>query len=547
MQIVNVRKWREDHGKNVSLEYVLVSYTGDQFPSEEDKYSLHRIGQHAAQVAGVKAYWVGCSCLGPEAEVEQNVWRICDIVRGAFSIIVAVAGPTASTAQNRVPHDLLREWGRRVWTLPELLLSPEHDDIAVYTMNRSLDPTEQLNRCLASKPTQIHLRNFAQFWDDDSLVGQLIDHYEGSVTLSPLELMTTALQCLQNRHTTEHLPGDLSYSLMGLLRQRPNVRKNDSAFQAFARLSLANDSNMLLERLICLLPQSAHNPWYSFHDHWGASLWDIYPTAQVCGIGENDTIILDGARAASIRWKSFAPVLLRRNNTRARRLVRIALSLVGPVFIFGLFTIVVGSALSKYGLNGFQTLGAILIAVISPILLFSPKLIKTLYLGKVWAAQPWFFGVEGYMSLPNLERHLFGADLGRLSWSTTGSSLSRHDFLASEEYENFCEGQDPSTHKDIRARIELALKSGGDQEKIFTLVDTFTMTVTLFAAIKPPVAVLVCGGEGGMQRALLCSYEWTNNTLYRETVLRMQTPAYWKMGPIGRVRLGLQTRQKLDV
>ena len=377
MQTVNVRKWREDHGKNVRLEYVLVSYTKDQFPSKEDKCSLHRIGQHAAQVARVKAYWVGCSCLGTDAEVEQNVWRISDIVRGAFSIIVAVAGPTASTAQNRLPHDLLREWGGRVWTLPELLLSPEHDDITVYTMNRSLDPREQLNRCLATK-TQINLRNFARFWDDDSLVGQLIDHYEGSVTLSPLELMTTALQCLQNRHTTEHLPGDLSYSLMGLLRQRPNVRKNDSAFQAFARLSLANDSNMLLERLICLLPQSAHDPWYSFHDHWGASLWDIYPTAQVCGIGENDTVILDGARAASIRWKSFAPVLLRHNNTWARRLVRIALSLFGPVFIFGLFTIVLGSALSKTGLNVYKILGAILIAVISPILLSSPKLIKTL-------------------------------------------------------------------------------------------------------------------------------------------------------------------------
>lgn len=49
-----------------------------------------------------------------------------------------------------------------------------------------------------------------------------------------------------------------------------------------------------------------------------------------------------------------------------------------------------------------------------------------------------------------------------------------------------------------------------------------------------------------MQRALLCSYNWTNNTLYRETVLRMETRAYWKMSPVARVRLSLQTGAKLD-
>ena len=32
---------------------------------------------------------------------------------------------------------------------------------------------------------------------------------------------------------------------------------------------------------------------------------------------------------------------------------------------------------------------------------------------------------------------------------------------------------------------------------------------------------LLCGSEGGMQRAVMCSYDWTTSTLYRETVLRM--------------------------
>ena len=206
------------------------------------------------------------------AELEQNVWRFSDIVRGAFPLVIAVAGPAGLTGGEALPYDLLRERGRCVWTLPELLLSPENDDITIYTKGRRLESRQQ-----------IHRRKFPQFWDDSSLVGQLIDHYEGSVILSPLELMTTALLCLQNRHTIDYLQDDLSYTLMGLLRQRANVCPAESAFQAFARLSLANDGNMLLE------------PWHSLHDHRGTSLWDIYPKTQVCGIGENDSVTLDGA------------------------------------------------------------------------------------------------------------------------------------------------------------------------------------------------------------------------------------------------------------
>jgi hypothetical protein len=42
---------------------------------------------------------------------------------------------------------------------------------------------------------------------------------------------------------------------------------------------------------------------------------------------------------------------------------------------------------------------------------------------------------------------------------------------------------------------------------IFTFEDTNTMTVMMFEAVKPPVAVLLCGAEGGMQRAIACSYD----------------------------------------
>jgi hypothetical protein len=53
--------------------------------------------------------------------------------------------------------------------------------------------------------------------------------------LSQLELVTLALECLHRRSTTQYLPGDHSYALMGLLRVRPKIDPTDSAFQAFAR------------------------------------------------------------------------------------------------------------------------------------------------------------------------------------------------------------------------------------------------------------------------------------------------------------------------
>lgn len=66
------------------------------------------------------------------------------------------------------------------------------------------------------------------------------------------------------------------------------------------------------------------------------------------------------------------------------------------------------------------------------------------------------------------------------------------------------------------------------------------MGVTIFSAARPPVALLLAGSEGGMQRAIGCSYDWTTNTLYRETVLRFQTPIVDCMNRIPRAKLGFK-------
>lgn len=69
------------------------------------------------------------------------------------------------------------------------------------------------------------------------------------------------------------------------------------------------------------------------------------------------------------------------------------------------------------------------------------------------------------------------------------------------------------------------------------------MTATLFMAARPPVCFLLAGSEGGMQRAIGCSYDWTTATLYRETVLRMETPVQDKMARCNRVKIGFKRTQ----
>lgn len=123
-------------------------------------------------------------------------------------------------------------------------------------------------------------------WNDAHLQQSraLLDHYLGTFNLSKLELAVTSLQCRNIRDTAQYLPGDHSYALMGLLRMRPKIDATDTPFQAFARLSLANDSDKILERLLCMQPTPGKQ-WYEMTDAYDSMPWDIAPYCQVAGIG----------------------------------------------------------------------------------------------------------------------------------------------------------------------------------------------------------------------------------------------------------------------
>jgi hypothetical protein len=133
--------------------------------------------------------------------VEDDVFRISDIVRGAHSMAVII-GPGTRDAQGQPSvKSMLQEWGERLWTLPEALLIASNKPISVYRRGYQ-------------GPLLIPKNQFAGMaWADSVTARDLIDHYEGNLTLSRLELVTIAMQALFARKRGEYLPVSSTHPL----------------------------------------------------------------------------------------------------------------------------------------------------------------------------------------------------------------------------------------------------------------------------------------------------------------------------------------------
>ena len=225
------------------------------------------------------------------------------------------------------------------------------------------------------------------------------------------------------------------------------------------RLSLAHDSDKLLERYICTLPKHAGQPWYDMKDAYDSSLWDIDPICQVAAICDNDTVVLDGARGATIEWSGF-DCIWHKTGYSWRRLISsavVTLSLsslalgVGTIFFFGIFLqLPIAAAQSAADEQVMLGLGYLLFWLITAP--FNPFLVRITLTGKIQDIQGAFYGVEGYLNPATVERLIFGGNFGRFKWSTNGSllSLSR----VNEHKEKV--GIDPSVDVDTRKKIEAA-------------------------------------------------------------------------------------------
>jgi hypothetical protein len=151
--------------------------------------------------------------------MDRKVYRISDIVRAAKKVVVAIY----PSRKGQTPMDMLKQFGTRVWTFPEILLAPkDQDGILVY--GHEVDAW------------RITFTQFARdVWADSLESRQLVDHFQGSLQMSHLELATTGLKCFYGRQLGIEYPGDKAYALMGLLRLRPPINPGETAFQAFAR------------------------------------------------------------------------------------------------------------------------------------------------------------------------------------------------------------------------------------------------------------------------------------------------------------------------
>ncbi|KAI1269147.1 hypothetical protein F5Y18DRAFT_373766 [Xylariaceae sp. FL1019] len=588
-----VTDWIQDHGDFASTDFVLISYTRHHFlvsadqkwrnkpepdaetkakyeqQAHEDRGMVLAYGMEAARAAGKRAFWVDFECIRDKEGDEvrghvknDDVYRISDIVRAAHSLVILVGPPHDSRPPGQPQEnsyspaamtEWLQHWGSRLWTLPEILLCSPERRIKLYAVGGPNPPEEIAKRNVAARCV----------WSDAKQVRELVDHYESSIHLTPLELVSGALECFSTRQTDQFSGGDIAYALMGLLRRRPAVVTDDTSFEAFARLSLANDSDKLLERLICMQPTRRDAPWHKIRDAWNVRLWDIEPRCQVAGIVDDQTVTLDGAFGATIQWDAMEQVAFLKRPTASRLIGKILLRGVPAYLILGLALTILGgvflaeadSASDSDGSSASPSVassgaaaallapGLIFLIPAAIITLLIPVMLLNIYQGKFWSVQAHFLGLEG---IPNdigeIERILFGFNHGRLKWSVAGSPLSRNGLSENGERVGHppaksAHPQDRSYDKGLQPETERA-----EKETVFTLIDTYAMTATAFRAARPPTAVIVCGHEGGMQRAILCSYDWQEGTFVREAVIRVKTLVLDRMFRIDRFRFALNRK-----
>lgn len=70
--VMDVEEYIAQYKVQSHISYIVVAYTGEQFPYE-DFGVLHEIADAAARNAGVQAYWIGCSCMPDPNELQEDV------------------------------------------------------------------------------------------------------------------------------------------------------------------------------------------------------------------------------------------------------------------------------------------------------------------------------------------------------------------------------------------------------------------------------------------------------------------------------------------
>jgi hypothetical protein len=459
---------------------------------------------------GYHAYWLDLECLGDTPEDKNlDLYRMADIYRGASFTLITLK-------ESDDPHgiDSWKGWGGRVWTMPEALLSSNlrfkigfhgpvtpislhdlanrayerHDqETAIINAYSGIDPLERLERLTLLK---------AAIWRRGS----------ASLPQNPEKQPQPAAEAVPQELAKQvgfAYPAEKVYALMGFFEHRIMPNPLETELQALARLSMANDNDRIAERMVSMLPDRIPRTacWYADDDVYQSNLWDIEPEIQVAGVTKNGALILDGCRAAAIRWKDFPDVAFQTTYSFRR-------SFAGTLPYIFWEVLLAGIAVVNFNPPG----GALLIVVGILLMLSAPYLVAYANSGRVLFAEPWFIGVKGVLTVEQVSQRLYGGAMSsfpRMSYTASGSPFA----LAADG--TVREGDPSQFTQAADARYN---------GHIYTLIDTLSGTLYYFIASRPPTVCLFTGREGGLGRFVLCSESCTINELHKETVIRM--PSY---------------------
>lgn len=531
------------------LKYVFISYSRDQFEHSGGSDKLRSMAQAVTEMQGCSAYWLDVQLVEKEDgdTKDYDVYTMCDIVRGATAVAVLLGENTLEAKES---------WGKRMWTLPEGLLAPGDDLLFCYEDSQGTLQTDRIHK----------VEMTATFWSEQdgrddheggSATRLLAEHFAGLLTLSRLEMLPASITALNAKMRNEFTGSDLAYAVMGLLHYRIERNDSDTLFQNLARLSLGNDSDQLIERMISLLPQpqpimtqagirtTMDRPLFEVlceRDQFETLLYHITPLCDVVGVAnEDETVILDNCRAIHIRWKDFPQAIVQRNYGFKKLFAAFFVAAGLTWLIFGVqlaityipfwvgFIDQVKTTLIAWLVSGFLFIGLLLSA-------FAPVSVRRLFGGTVLKSSPSLVGFEGVMRIQELERVIFGNSNGRLTYAPSATPFARYSRHPRER-----RGTEPEwiDAPDAVAQAQLPL---GHQ--LFTLVDMGELSVAVFSAERPPTVALLTGREGGMLRAVLCSWRFESDCLYRETVVRMPSRVYEAATAKGWLKLSLRTQDQ---
>ena len=455
------------------------------------------------------AYWLDLECIGNTPDEKNlDVYCMADVYRGADATLIMLG----NTKEDDNLKAAWERWGERVWTLPEALLSKN-----LFYKFRAVSEINSIS---------LHqLANLA--YPEHNSEQAVIDAYSEKDPLERLERLSLLKSAVWRRgiNPTTSTAAERVYALMGFFHHRIHPSRTEEELKELARLSMANDNDRIVERMVSLLPSAPiadqKARWYADHDIYDADLWDIIPETQVAGITENGAVVLDACRAASIRWKDFPEIALSKPESMRRTVVGFIPYFVWPILIVGIAAIAIEISVK----------GGVALVVIGIALLFvSPGLLVFSEAGRVVDPQPWFIGVKGVLHKDKAVGHLYnGGNMGhysRLDYTPSGS-----EFAVPERGEvRGGSGEQYDNAKTAEAR----------GRQIYTLIDTYASAIYYFCADRPPTVCLFTGREGGLGRFVLCSEKCDGNAsrLHKETVLRMPTKVSERMEMCGWLALG---------